>query len=526
MKRRDFVKNLSSSVVLGTSMGPYGARAYSRVNNHLANLLMGIENTDRVLVMVFLRGGNDGLNTLVPLDYYSQLFSARQNIIQPENSLIELPGTGLGMHGSMTAMKELYDEEKLCIIQNVGYEDPNFSHFRSTDIWMSGSDSREVINSGWTGRYMHGTYPNYPFDYPNEDHPHPLAIEIGNSSSLLFQGPDTQMGLAITDPSFFYDLLDNVEPPVPAGPAGDRIELIRVLRRQSETYNQRVKEAAEWINYQKDYPDYSLADQLKIVSRLIAGGLKTQLYLVQVGSFDTHANQVAYGDTTEGTHSYLLRQVSESLKAFMEDTEFLGTQDRIMGMVFSEFGRRIKSNNSNGSDHGSAGPMFLFGNSVNPGVIGTNPVIPDNASWNDNLDYEFDYRQVYSSIFEKWLCVPSDEIENSLPGAYERLDIVKDGVSCNLTTSSSGRLPEETGLKAFPTLATEEVTLSFESQALGTHLQLLAMDGRLIRTLDTQALAPGSHQLTINITDLPSGHYFVRQLDADGVRSTRFIKTD
>ncbi len=524
MKRRNFVKNISSSVVLGSALGPYGARAYSRVNNPMANMLLGMEDSDRVLVMVFLQGGNDGLNTLVPLDYYSQLNAARQNIIQPENSLIELPGTGLAMHGAMSSFKQLYDEEKLTIIQNVGYEDPNFSHFRSTDIWMSGSDSREVINSGWTGRFMHGEYPGYPFDYPNEQHPHPLAIEIGNSSSLLFQGPDTQMGLSITDPSFFYDLLDNVEPPVPDGPAGDRIELIRILRKQSESYNQQVQVAAGWINNQREYPDYKFADQLKIVSRLIAGGLKTRLYLVQLGSFDTHANQVEYGDSTQGRHSYLLQNVSESIQAFMADSEFLGTQDRILGMVFSEFGRRIKSNNSNGSDHGSAGPMFLFGSPVKSGIIGSNPIIPDNVTWENNLPYEFDYRQVYTSIFEKWMCVSSDDVEDALPGNYERLDIVKDNVSCNLSTSGSGRLGEANPLKVYPTMASDTLTIDFEAQQLGTHLQLIAMDGRVVRQLSPEGSGLGRHSLTVNIADLSAGHYFIRQLDASGVRSARFVK--
>ena len=523
MKRRDFVK-LSSSVVLGSGMSPFGAMAYGQVNSKLANLLLELEDTDRVMVMVFLNGGNDGLNTLVPLDSYNHLFNARPNIVQPFNSLIELPGTGLGMHGAMSAMKELYDEEKLTIIQNVGYENPNFSHFRSTDIWMSGSDSDQVINSGWTGRYMSQEYPNYPFGYPNAEHPHPLAIEIGNTSSLLFQGPDTKMGLSINDPTFFYELIDNVEAPVPAGPAGERIELIRILQKQSEQYSLRVKEAAEKVTSQKEYPDLSLAAQLKIVSRLIAGGLKTRLYLVQLRGFDTHAGQVENGNPTQGWHSQLLNNLSESINAFVKDTEFLGINDRILGMVFSEFGRRIKGNFSNGSDHGTAGPMFLFGSPVKKGVLGSNPEISNNVNTWDNLEYEFDYRQVYSSIFDQWFCIPQDQIRSSLLREYDGLDIVKAGFSCNLSTPLSPRLSETKVMQVYPSPASDQITIEFMSDGQPVSIKLLGMDGRVIQDISNQRFAPGKQRLQQDISRLPAGHYLLRWVNAKGVSSSRFVK--
>ena len=524
MKRRDFVR-LSSSMVVGSGLG---ARAYSQVNNRMANLLLGMEDTDRVLVMVFLNGGNDGLNTLVPLEYLSQLNAARPNIVQPEASLLELPGTGLAMHGAMAGMKQLYEEEKLTLIQNVGYENPNFSHFRSTDIWMSGADSDEVINSGWTGRYLSQEYPEYPFGYPNPSNPHPLAIEIGNTSSLLFQGPDTKMGLSITDPTFFYELIDNVEPPLPPGPAGDRIGLIRVLQKQSEQYSLRVKEAAEKVPTQAPYPDLDLANQLKIVSRLIAGGLQTRLYLVQLRGFDTHANQVQNGDPTQGRHSQLLNDLSESIRAFVSDTEFLGIQDRVLGMVFSEFGRRIKSNFSNGSDHGTAGPMFLFGAPAKQTVLGQNPTIPDEVKNYENLPHEFDYRQVYASIFEKWFCLPPEEVNGSLLSSYQSLDILKAGVSCNLATSiTTPRLAQEAvPLRTYPSPARDRLTIAFVSDGNPVHVQLLAMDGRVLVNLANQAFPPGTQELTHDVTPLAAGHYLIRLISARGVYSQKFVKRD
>lgn len=523
MKRRDFVK-ISSSVVLGSGMSPFGAMAYGQVNSKLANLLLEMEDTDRVLVMVFLNGGNDGLNTLVPMTSYDNLVKARPNIAQPFNTLIELPGTGLGLHGSMGAMKRLYDEEKLAIIQNVGYENPNFSHFRSTDIWMSGSDSDEVLNSGWTGRYLSQEYPNYPFGYPNAEHPHPLAIEIGNTSSLLFQGPDTKMGLSINDPTFFYKLIDNVESPLPPGPAGERIELIRILQKQSEQYSLRVKEAAEKITAQSDYPDLELAAQLKIVSRLIAGGLKTRLYLVQLRGFDTHAGQVENGRPTQGWHSQLLNDLSESIHAFVRDTAFLGIDDRVLGMVFSEFGRRIKGNFSNGSDHGTAGPLFLFGTPVKKGVLGNNPDIPETVNAWDNLDHEFDYRQVYASIFDQWFCVPQDQVRSALLREYDGLDIIKPGVSCNFSTPVSPRLSSSQVMQVYPSPASDQIHIEFLADGEPVRIQLMGMDGRIIQDLASQRFTPGSHKLTQDISALPAGHYFLRWVNARGVSSVRFVK--
>ncbi|MEM9722326.1 MAG: DUF1501 domain-containing protein [Bacteroidota bacterium] len=523
MKRRDFFK-LSGSVALGSGFGPLGVGAYSQVSNPMANLLLGMEESDRVLVMVFLNGGNDGLNTLVPLDYLSQLNAARPNIMQPDNSLIELPGTGLGMHSAMGKMKELYDEEKLLIVQNVGYDNPNFSHFRSTDIWMSGSDSNQVINSGWTGRYMNNEYPNYPFGYPNPENPHPLAIEIGNTSSLLFQGPDTKMGMSITDPKFFYDLIENIEPPVPAGRAGERIELIRVLQKQSEQYNLRVKEAAEKVPTQKAYPNHNLAAQLKIVSQLIAGGLQTKLYLVQLRGFDTHASQVVPGNPTQGDHSYLLKDVSESIGAFVDDMEFLGTQDRVLGMVFSEFGRRIRGNFSNGSDHGTAGPMFLFGSPVQKGIIGSNPVIPDTVNPWDNLEHEFDYRQVYASVFEQWFCVPREEMEDTLLRGFETLSLVQPSLSCNLATSDKSRLDGEAGIRLFPSPAKDRITVEFLSGGESIHMDIIGLDGRLVQQHPWQRYPLGVQSLQLDISQLTAGHYFLRIHTRGGAVSQKFVK--
>lgn len=520
MKRRDFLRG-SSSVVVSSVMGAYGARAYSKVNSSLANMLNYANETDRVLVMVFMNGGNDGLNTIVPLDELSKLSAARPQVFLPESKLIELPNTGLGMHPSMGAFKELYDEEKLLIVQNVGYENPVFSHFRSTDIWMSASDSHELITNGWTGRYLDQQFPNYPFDYPNEKAPHPLAIEIGRSSSLIFQGPNASMGMAIHDPSFFYDLIDNIPAPVPNGPIGERIELIRILAKQSEQYSSRVKEAAEKVTQQGSYPNHDLADQLKIVARLVAGGLQTRLYMVELGRFDTHADQVDRSDPTEGMHSNLLAQLGSSISAFVKDCEGLGISDRVLGMTFSEFGRRIKSNASFGTDHGAAAPLFFFGNAINSGVIGKNPTIPEEVVVRSNLEHEFEFRQIYSTVFQDWFCMSKGDVQGIL-GDFSTLDVVKPELICDASTTPQNDLATKSSLlQVYPTIARDEINIALKNHSEDVTLGIIGLDGRQHKVISTAAIA--EEVIQVDISDLVPGQYYVRYADRHHVQSTTFI---
>jgi len=520
MKRRDFLRG-SSSVVVSSVAGAYGARAYSRVNSSLANMLNYANETDRVLVMVFMNGGNDGLNTIIPLSELSKLSAARPQVFLPENKLIKLPGTDLAMHPSMSDFKELYDEEKLLVVQNVGYENPVFSHFRSTDIWMSASDSHELITNGWTGRYLDQQYPNYPFDYPNANAPHPLAIEIGRSSSLIFQGPSASMGMAIHDPTFFYDLIDNIPASVPDGPIGERIELIRILAKQSEQYSSRVKEAAERVTQQSSYPSYDLADQLKIVARLVAGGLQTRLYMVELRRFDTHADQVDRSDPTKGTHSDLLRQLGSSIKAFVKDCESLGISDRVMGMTFSEFGRRIKSNASYGTDHGAAAPLFFFGNNINSGVIGKNPKIPDEIQVRSNLEHEFEFRQIYSTMFRDWFCMSEGDVQGIL-GDFSTLDVVKPEMICDASTTSQNDLKvKQSRLQIYPTLAHHEVTIELVNQTEDVTLTIVGMDGRVHKTIAGAGI--NGTPIRVDVTDLVPGQYYVRYVDRQHVESEAFV---
>ena len=226
MKRSTFLRNslavLTPTVISGNPIHV--------LNNHsmvepevLANV-----NNDRVLVIIQLNGGNDGLNTVLPISQYGQYYNARTNIAIPEKKILGLNGfDATGLHPSMTAMQKLFNEGQLDIVQAVGYPQPNFSHFRATDIWMSGSDSSQYLNTGWVGRFLDNNYPGFPDNYPNEVDTDPLAIQIGSITSLTCQGPIVNMGMSISDPSAFYNLFDATEQAVPNTNAGYELSFIR-----------------------------------------------------------------------------------------------------------------------------------------------------------------------------------------------------------------------------------------------------------------------------------------------------------
>ncbi|HSH65420.1 MAG TPA: DUF1501 domain-containing protein [Bacteroidia bacterium] len=364
MKRRDFFKKAAPLVVLPGLINGFSFKAYGALP--LLDALANSDNNDHVLVLIQLNGGNDGLNTVIPLDQYSAYVNARSNIAIAENAILKLSGVpDTGLHPSMTGLQGKFNDGKIKIIQSVGYPAPSFSHFRATDIWLSAADSNETLNSGWMGRYLDYEYPNYPTGYPNTQMPDPLAIQIGSILSLGLQGPDQNMGMSITDPTNFYNLINGIEDPAPNTAAGKELTFVRTMAKQTNSYASAITDAAKKITSQSPaYPaagKNSLADQLKIVARLIAGGLKTKVYMVNLGGFDNHDSQVDPANTSLGVHATLLGKVSEAITAFMEDLKFLSISNRVMGMTFSEFGRRIKSNTSIGTDHGAAAPLFLFG---------------------------------------------------------------------------------------------------------------------------------------------------------------------
>jgi uncharacterized protein YifN (PemK superfamily) len=252
MKRRVFLKNTIPAATLLSSINGYSVQGFLGNSLLQSRLLNPSFDTDHVLVIVQLNGGNDGLNMVIPISTYSNYYNARTNIAIAENKILKLNGfEATGLHPSMTGLQSLFNENKLAIIQAVGYPSPNFSHFRATDIWMSGSDSNVNVNSGWAGRYLNNEYPNFPTGYPNSSMPDPLAIQIGSVTSLTCQGPVVNMGMSITDPTSFYNLVNGVEDPAPSNYMGYELSYIREIAKQTNKYALRIKDAAATVTQQR-----------------------------------------------------------------------------------------------------------------------------------------------------------------------------------------------------------------------------------------------------------------------------------
>ncbi|MCC6463040.1 MAG: DUF1501 domain-containing protein [Saprospiraceae bacterium] len=525
MKRRNFLKNITAGIAIPSLVSGFGVRAYS--SNPLSRLINSLTiDTDHVLVMIQLEGGNDGLGTFVPLDQYDKLYKARPNVILPENSLLPLTGNDtLGLHPALSGLQSLYGDGQLRIVQNVGYPNPSFSHFRATDIWMSGSNTNEYFPSGWAGRYLSYEYPNFPTGYPNTDMPHPLAVEIGYSMSLSLMGPQTGMGYVIPNTDDFYNLLAGVQDPVPNTPAGEQLAHVRLVAQQSRAYAQAVIDASGKITSQHTYPDTPLAEKLKIISRLVAGGLKTRMYVVSIGSFDTHDQQVDPNDHTKGEHTGLLAELGDAIKAFCDDLKFQGTADRVVGMTFSEFGRRIASNASGGTDHGEAAPMILFGKAVAGGVLGSNPQLPDNPTLEDNLPMEHDFRSVYGTILSDWFCVPPDDVPAIMMHDLPHLNLFDTNLPCVSTgVHDAHQAAGKSLLNCWPNPVTTSVSLEYESEGGATLVQILDASGKIVATPVNTWQSKGQYLETWDASGLPPGTYFCRLLNGGKHQTKMMVK--
>ncbi|MBP6431507.1 MAG: DUF1501 domain-containing protein [Ferruginibacter sp.] len=514
MKRREFLGKSVAAAVPALISG-YAVKALN-VDSPIVQALMGTgTDTDHVLVIIQLSGGNDGLNMVIPIDTYNLYNAARANIAIPENRILRLNGYDkTGLHPSMTGLQTMYNDNKLKVMQAVGYPQPNFSHFRATDIWMTASNSNQEVFSGWAGRYLNYEYPNFPNGYPNTDMADPLAIQIGSTATLTTQGPSVNMAMSITSATNFYQLVNGTSDPVPATKAGKELSFIRTVARQTQQYAGTIIAASNRVTQQAPYPtNNSLADQLKIVSRLIKGGLKTRVYMVSFGGFDNHSLQTTVADTTVGTHATLLGRVSDAIKAFQDDCAFLGTEDRVVGMTYSEFGRRIKSNSSVGTDHGAAAPLFVFGKPVQGGVLGNNPAIPANASVNDNVPMQYDFRSIYATLLENWFCLPKATVDSLFPpsvnATLQNLPLIKAGL-CKATTpppNPSGK----TTITNYPNPFTNKTTIEFNTAGGHTLIQIIDTAGRLlVNLMEKDYPTAGRYTVTFDASHLPTGIYYAR----------------
>ncbi|HEX5625503.1 MAG TPA: DUF1501 domain-containing protein [Saprospiraceae bacterium] len=514
MKRRSFIQSVPVAVG-GMTVTAYGSSPL------LSALTTSLTETDRVLVIVQLAGGNDGLNTVIPLDQYASLSktSIRENVLIQEDKVLKLSGTNnaTGLHPAMTRLYDLYNNGKLSVIQGVGYPRFNYSHFRATDIWMTGADSTEYLNSGWAGRYLANEFPNFPVGFPNSNMPDPLAIRIGGNVVLGLQNQGVPMAISITNTNDPLNLTGSLfQDPVLSNYMGKELAYVREVQRQTDKYGDSVKAAADkgknlsTLYPKTGEPGQALGAQLAIVAKLISGGSKTRIYWLSTGGYDTHSGQVTASDHSTGAHANLLKGLSDAIGAFMDDVKLLGVDNRVSGMTFSEFGRRIISNASGGTDHGAAQPMFVFGNTVVPGVVGVNPTIDPNSNASSNLPMQYDFRSVYASILSDWFCVEPSDLEQILLRNYQKIPIL-DPTNCIPTSvhDQNNRIGENL-VYAYPNPFVQYTRIKFESKGGHTLVQIINNEGSVIKTLLDADMAAGKYDIECDLEDAPAGIYYVR----------------
>ena len=353
----------------------------------------------RILVVVQLAGGNDGLNTLVPVadDAYHR---ARPRLGLKRDALLMLDGGEAGLNPRLAGLKELLDAGRVAVVEGVGYPNPNRSHFRSMEIWHTATDSDRFSDTGWIGRYLDA-------QCGGEGEP-VAALAVGGQRPQAFAGR-RGLGVAVQDAGSF----GWAEGPGPARepafrdlnrPAGIRnanLDFVRKVAADAVLGSDRVRTAARAYRGGVEYPRDPFGQGLQTVAKMIAGGLDTRIYHVTLGGFDTHANQT-------GTHDNLLERLGNGLLAFQRDLDAQGNADRVVTMTFSEFGRRVAENASGGTDHGTAAPMFIIGAPVKPGFMGSRPSLTDLD--NGDLRHTTDFRAVYASVLEQWLRAPAADV--------------------------------------------------------------------------------------------------------------------
>lgn len=463
------------------------------------------EENDRVLVLIQLNGGNDGLNCVIPIDQYSEMSALRPNIMIPESSALAIE-SNVGFHPSMALLRDMYTDGKVGIVQGVGYPNQDRSHFRSTDIWTSGSAATEYLSTGWLGRHFYVDHADYPEGYPNAEHDAPFALTMGSLVSETCQGPLTNFSLALNDPFALVPLTETEAGNLPDNNYGKELRFLIDAIAQTNAYASVITDAANTGTNYATYPNNNrLAGQLKNVALLIAGGLKTKVYIVSLGGFDTHSGQVD-NDPTMGDHATLLLQLSEAVAAFQEDIKAAGKDEKVLTMTFSEFGRQIRSNDSLGTDHGNAAPLLLFGSCVKPGILGDNPQLVVDSDPQAGVAMQYDFRSVYATVLKDWLGIDQQTVFDILNPEVQFLPLIE---GCSLSTAIQQEVFLETHFKLYPNPASAFTTMEWKSNGQPWTATMLDKWGHTLRHWSGgKASAPTLSQ-RISLPSVPSGHYYI-----------------
>ncbi len=515
MKRRIFLQSSLASAALAPVLLN---NIYARPSTPLKLLaqMAPLDVNDKILILVQLFGGNDGLNTIVPADD-DNYYTLRPNIGIQKNYLINRGGSagfylnpGLG-YGNKQGFAGLFDMGQLAIIRGIGYNPPNLSHFRSTDIWLSGindSNANDVLSTGWLGRFLEQQYPNFPAQLPTD----PLAINFGGFS-LALTSDKGRMGIEVANPSLQAGGLSASDDSLDDQASGTRYAteyaFVQSVSEMSNTYATRVTAAyaSGSKSLQGNYGSDGFSQQMKSVAALIAGGLNTRVYVVGMGGFDTHVQQTTPDGTGSGAQTNLLGQLADAVAQFQYDMVLQGSSvaDRVVGFTVSEFGRRPHDNNSNGTDHGSASVQFAFGSKINGAVFGNAPDLA-NLDANGDLDVQIDFRSVYQTLLSDWFGMSVTDAVTVL----ENQNDLQPPLGELIKTSSVGQhSPLPLSLSVYPNPMASSATLSIAIPTDGfTQIEMVSMDGRNVQSILARSLAVGSYSIPLS-TDLPSGAYLL-----------------
>lgn len=409
--RREFITRSLGVVAVASTIPAFLSRSALLLGAPLdsQNVISGADG--KILVVIQLGGGNDGLNTVIPFGHEAY-YKHRPTVGIAKEKILRI-NDEIGLHPGLAPFKELYDGGKLAIVQGVGYPNPDRSHFRSMDIWQSGI-SDGFSSTGWVGRMFDTNCNNSGIKNPSPT----LGVSIGETLNPAL-ACDCPVGVALRDPEQFYrmtqvsaraDKSESGSPPQSV--AASQMDFLRRTAMNAEISAERIRRSVRSTQSKTEYPRDAFAQGLKLIAGMIAGGMDTRVYYISLGGFDTHANQ-------GGTHERLLKTLAEGVGAFQRDIETLGHADRVMGFTFSEFGRRVAQNGSGGTDHGKAAPMFVFGKSVKPGIIGAHPSLENLAE--GDLKFQTDFRQVYATVLEQWLGSDSATV---LAHKYDTLPLI------------------------------------------------------------------------------------------------------
>jgi len=548
MKRRNFLKIFPAATVTPFVVNGHALRPFA--NNQMARLLNSCEGVeDRVLVLIQLKGGNDGLNNIIPIDQYDTYANLRPSIGIPEDQVINLDGTlpnadQVGIHPSLLKFKELYEKGWATVVQGVGYESMNQSHFKGTDLWLSGGDgtiANNNIKSGWMGRALQAFYPEVE-GVPTSSMPDPLGIQVGDPTTSLGFHTETEhqnvINLSGQDAAGFYSLIQTIGgAPIanlPDSEHGDELAYIMGVEQSTSLYAQRITQVFNaGSNFLSSYPTTNasrLAPQLQTVARLIKGGCKTKIYLCQLGGFDTHNAQVNGGNPTVGDHANLLLDLAESIKAFMDDLDGLGLAEQVTACTFSEFGRCAKENGSDGTDHGTLAPMYVFGKNIAAGVRGTNVNLSNLTNDNQLQGAQFDYRQVFTTLLQDWLGASENVLTETMFEGYSKIALVDSAAVVNqdcylpMMVGTQDNYLTQKSLTIFPNPASIQAEIGFSNAgaAFDARLTLHSLGGAMV-SATTVRVEQDANVFFLDVSPLPPATYFLR-LENQGTGRAQLAK--